>query len=131
MSGDVRSKKSTIDELMSKLRQERDELRLQMHLASMEARDEYDRLSEKYDQMTDHFAPVQDVVEETASNVYSAFGLLGRRTLFRIQPTQKNHERKVVRGSAFRSSGSVRGKGGLWSVQVNGSREIMASASST
>ncbi len=68
--------KSTIDELMSKLRQERDELRLQMHLASMEARDEYDRLSEKYDQMTDHFAPVQDVVEETASNVYSAFGLL-------------------------------------------------------
>ncbi len=67
--------KSSLDKLVSELKQQRDELRLQMHLASMEARDEYERLSGKYDELSDQYEPVSDAVEETAENLLSALSL--------------------------------------------------------
>ena len=67
--------KSSLEELISKLKQERDELNLQMHLASMDAKDEYDRLSGKIDELSDQYEPVRDALEETAGNIWSALGL--------------------------------------------------------
>ncbi len=68
--------KSTLDSLVDMLKQERDELRLKMHLAEMDARDEYDRLSGKVDQLSDQFEPVRNALDETGKGVYSALGLL-------------------------------------------------------
>ena len=70
-------KKTTLEEVISKLKQERDELKLQMHLASMDAKDEYERISEKIDQLTDQFEPVSDAFEETAGKIWSALELAG------------------------------------------------------
>ncbi len=67
--------KSSLDKMVSELKQQRDELRLQMHLASMEARDEYERLSGKYDELSDQYEPVSNAVEETAENLLSALSL--------------------------------------------------------
>ena len=67
--------KSTLESLISKLKQEKDELKLQMHLASMDAKNEYDRLSGKCDELNDQFEPVKDAIEETTGNVFSALGL--------------------------------------------------------
>ncbi len=67
--------KSTLENLVSELKQQRDELKLQMHLASMEARDEYDRLSDKCDELSDQCEPVTSAVEETAENLVSALSL--------------------------------------------------------
>lgn len=66
---------STLDRLVSELKQQRDELRLQMHLASMEARDEYERLSEKCDELSEQYEPVSSAFEETAENLLSALSL--------------------------------------------------------
>ena len=67
--------KSSLDKLVSELKQQRDELRLQMHLANMEARDEYERLSGKYDELSEQYEPVSNAVEETAGNLLSALSL--------------------------------------------------------
>ena len=67
---------TALQEAINKLKQERDELKLQMHLASMEARDEYDRLSDKCDKLSDEYAPLQNAVEETAENVWTALGMV-------------------------------------------------------
>ena len=67
--------KSSLDKLVSELKQQRDELKLQMHLASMEARDEYDRLSGKFDELSDYYEPVSKAVEDTAENMLSALSL--------------------------------------------------------
>ena len=67
---------SHLDDLITKLKQERDELKLQMHLASMEAKDEYERVSGKVDELTVHYEPLKDVVEDTAQNVFTAFGMV-------------------------------------------------------
>lgn len=67
--------KSSLEDLIGKLKQERDELKLQMHLASMDARDEYDRISGKIEELSDQYEPVRDALEETAGNIWSALGL--------------------------------------------------------
>lgn len=61
---------------ISKLKQERDELKVQMHLASMEAKDEYERVSGKLDELCGQYEPVKDAVEETAGNLLAAFGMV-------------------------------------------------------
>jgi chromosome segregation ATPase len=68
--------KSSLDDLVSKLKQERDELRLQMHLAGMEAKEEYERISGKVDDLSDQYDPVKDAVEESASNLLTALGMV-------------------------------------------------------
>lgn len=67
--------RSTLSEMIGKLKQERDELQLKMHLASMDAKDEYNRISEKVDQLTAQYEPLTDAAQETADNVFSALGL--------------------------------------------------------
>lgn len=68
--------KSSLDDVVSKLKQERDELKLQMHLASMEAKDEYERISGQVDELSGQYEPVKDAVEETAGNVFAALGMV-------------------------------------------------------
>ena len=65
----------SLEALMSKLRQERDELKLKMHLAEMEGKEEYERLSGKVDELTEQYAPVKKAVSESAENVVAALSL--------------------------------------------------------
>ena len=69
-------KSTNLDDLIANLKQERDELKLQMHLASMDAKDEYERVSGKVDELADQYEPVKDAVEETAENVFTALGMV-------------------------------------------------------
>jgi len=82
-------KRNALDDVISKLKQERDELKLKMHLASMDAKVEYDRLSRKCDELTDQYEPVKEVVEETAENVLSALGLVADELKIGFQRVRK------------------------------------------
>ena len=85
---------TALKDTISKLKQERDELKLQMHLASMEAKDEYNRLSDKCDQLSDEYAPLQDAVEETAENVWTALGMVADELKLGFQRVRKAVEEK-------------------------------------
>lgn len=63
---------SDFDDLIDDLKQKRDELKLQMHLASKEARDEWNELEEKMD---DFRAKAQ--LGDTGEGVGKALGQLG------------------------------------------------------
>ncbi|MDG1895284.1 MAG: hypothetical protein P8J37_10275 [Fuerstiella sp.] len=65
----------TLDSLMSHLRMERDELKLKVHLAELDAKDEYARLSEKFDELTVQYDPIKNAVAESAENVVAALRL--------------------------------------------------------
>ena len=67
-------------ELIAELKQKRDELRVQMNLASRELKDEWSELEEKMDEFTDkakRFADDADV-KETGSGIADAVGQLGK-----------------------------------------------------
>lgn len=67
--------KSLLSELVSSLKQQRDELQVQMHLAQAEVKDEYNRLAVKVDELTKQYEPVKNAVGETAGNVFAALKL--------------------------------------------------------
>ena len=61
-----------LDELINDLQQLRDELRLQIHLGSKEAQDEFDKLEFKWEQMMKERQPLANVISDTAKNVETA-----------------------------------------------------------
>lgn len=67
---------SKINRLISSLKQQRDELKLQMHLASAEVKDEWKGLEEKFQQMTSNYEPVKHAVGETAGDVWESLKLV-------------------------------------------------------
>lgn len=81
---------SSLEALIQRLKQERDELRLQMHLASMDAQDEYQRISGKVDELTSQVEPVREAVEETGKNLYAALGLLADELQVGFQRVRKS-----------------------------------------
>lgn len=60
------------DELIQHLKQERDELKLKLHLASKELKDEWEELEGKWDKFSS-----QAGLSKTAAGVESALELLG------------------------------------------------------
>lgn len=81
--------KSSLDKLVSEVKQQRDELKLQMHLASMEAKDEYKRLSGKCDELSKQYEPLSDAVEETAENLLAALSLAAGELKYGFQRVRK------------------------------------------
>ena len=63
--------------LKEDLRQTRDELRVQMHLAKAEARDDWDNLEHKWDEFQQKLDKVEDVTEDSAKDVGGALSALG------------------------------------------------------
>ena len=64
-------------------------MKLQVHLAGMEAKDEYERLSGKCDQLTDQYEPLKGAVEETADNVWTALGMVADELKVGFQRVRK------------------------------------------
>ena len=64
------------NEHVDTVRKERDELKLQIYLANLNSKDEYDYLSKKHDQLADEYQPVTEAIEKTADDVTSALGIV-------------------------------------------------------
>ena len=73
--------KNRVEETISALKQQRDELALQIHLANMEAKEEFEQAKDKLDKMTEDFQPLKGAVEESAGNVLSSLQLVGEEVL--------------------------------------------------
>ena len=63
-------------QVMDKLRQERDELRLQMRLGKAEFKDEWEALERKWEHLEAKMADVKDEAREASREVGAAFGIL-------------------------------------------------------
>jgi hypothetical protein len=68
--------KDLLTNLISSLKQQRDELALKAHLGSMESKEELDKLSTKFDQLTSDFEPAKEAVEESAGDVWESMKLV-------------------------------------------------------
>lgn len=67
--------RGALESLISTLKQERDALKLKVHLAEMEAKDEFERLSGKIDELSTQYDPVKQAVSESADSVIAALSL--------------------------------------------------------
>ena len=69
-----------IDDILAELKQKRDELRVQMHLASKEIREEWDELEEKMQELSGKAKQFADdaKLQETGEGLGDAMQKLGR-----------------------------------------------------
>lgn len=68
--------KSTLDELISTLKQQRDEINLKIHLAGDEAKQEWKTLRDRLDKLTADYEPVKKAAGESAGNVAASLKLV-------------------------------------------------------
>ena len=64
-------------ELIRGLKHERDELKLQAHLATMEAREELSKLGDKLDELEHKYEPLKDAVQSSAGDVFDSLKMVG------------------------------------------------------
>ena len=69
--------KNAIERLAEELRRQRDELRVKIHLAEADARDEWDELERKWEQMKPKFEAAKSEAKKVSQNVASALELAG------------------------------------------------------
>lgn len=69
--------KSMVENLIDDLKHQRDELRLKLHLGGQELRDEWEKLDDRFAELSRRYQPVKEAVEESADDVWEALQLLG------------------------------------------------------
>lgn len=65
------------EEMISALKQQRDQLALRIHLAGTEAKEEWSRLDERLNQLVHRVAPLRQAGGETAEDVWESLKLVG------------------------------------------------------
>lgn len=68
--------KSSLDELIATLKQQRDELALKIHLGASEFKQEWDEATEKLDDLTRKHDPVKHAVSESTQDVIASLKLV-------------------------------------------------------
>lgn len=66
------SHEKPLAEIISMLKQQRDELKLKIHLAGAEAKQEWDQLEEKFRDVSSQYEPTRKATAEAAEKVGSA-----------------------------------------------------------
>ncbi len=67
-----------VAELIRGLKHERDELKLQMHLAKKEIQDELSQLDDKLDSLDRRYTPLKHAVGESSTEVWDSLKLVGQ-----------------------------------------------------
>jgi hypothetical protein len=83
-------RRKSLEQLISKLMQERDELALQMHLGKEELKDEWDAVQHKLDQLAHRFEPLNKAVAETSEDVWESLKLVGEEIKEGFQRIRKS-----------------------------------------
>lgn len=65
------------DKLVEKLRMERDEINLKMHLASMEAKEEFEQAEKKWDHVKTKASEIADDAVETSDEYITKAKIIG------------------------------------------------------
>jgi len=74
-------KKSTLEELISTLKQQKDELEVKMHLASEEGKAEWNKVTDKFQKFLDDSEPVKKAMGESTEQVAASLKLVGEELL--------------------------------------------------
>lgn len=80
--------RSALKELITTLRQQRDELRVRMHLAKADVRDEWNEVQRRLDKLADDFEPLKSAVGDSADDVVTGLKNVGeeiKQTFDRIR----------------------------------------------
>ncbi|QDU40051.1 hypothetical protein Mal4_44050 [Maioricimonas rarisocia] len=68
---------SAMRELMSTIRQQRDDLAVRIHLGSAEVKEEWKLLNDRLQELMDQYEPLRNATTESATGVWESLKLVG------------------------------------------------------
>jgi hypothetical protein len=68
--------KDNLEEFLDYLKQQRDELRVQMHLAKLEAQEEWKEAEEKWDELKPKLDAIREETIESSRNIFASLSLI-------------------------------------------------------
>ena len=66
-----------LENLTDKIKHQRDELQVRMHLAGMDAKEEWEKAEEKWDEFKHKAAEIKDDTQETTEELVNATKIIG------------------------------------------------------
>lgn len=69
-------RREQLKELLTKLEQQRDEIRVKMHLAKAEARDEWNDLEQKFERLKGRLGVMGEEADDAMEDINAAAGML-------------------------------------------------------
>jgi uncharacterized coiled-coil DUF342 family protein len=84
------SERERLADLISSLKQQRDELALKIHLGKKEAKDEWERVTARLDKLNKDYEPLRNAVGETAGGVFDALKSVAREVQEGFQRIRKS-----------------------------------------
>ncbi|MFG0266624.1 MAG: hypothetical protein ACF8AM_15980 [Rhodopirellula sp. JB055] len=84
------SARRLISNVIGDLKEERDELALQVHLGKEEAKAELERLDKKLEELSQKYQPLKNAVEESSDDVWAAFELVAEEIKNGFQRIRKS-----------------------------------------
>lgn len=82
--------RTRLEDTIGALKQQCDELALQIHLGKAEAKEEFEIAKAKLDKMTEDYQPVKGAVEESANNVLASLQIVGEEVLNSFERIRKS-----------------------------------------
>tara|TARA_R110002095_G_scaffold177434_3_gene154755 strand:+ start:1204 stop:1464 length:261 start_codon:yes stop_codon:yes gene_type:complete len=82
--------RNRMDELIGALEQQRDELALKIHLGKQEAKDEWNKVTDKLNKLKDDYKPVKDAVKDSAGGVVDSLFNVGKEIQEGFQRIRKS-----------------------------------------
>lgn len=82
--------RNRLDELIGALEQQRDELALKIHLGKQEAKDEWEKVTDRLDKLKDDYKPVKDAMKESAGGVFDSLLNVGKEIQEGFQRIRKS-----------------------------------------
>jgi hypothetical protein len=73
----IEQMKDRSEKMLKELKMERDDLKVKLHLLSMDAKEEWNELENKYEKFKAKASEVADVAEDSAGDVVEALKLVG------------------------------------------------------
>jgi predicted nucleic acid-binding Zn-ribbon protein len=73
--------KSMLQDLIDSIKQQRDEIALQIHLGKSEAKEEWSKMEDELHNLAKKYEPMKDVISDTSSEVVDGLKLVAEEIL--------------------------------------------------
>ena len=87
-------KQTTFERIVEELTEKRDELRLQMHLGTMEAKEQLSKLEDKYYEFRDKYGPSRESINEATEETWETIKNVGNELRNGFERIRKSFDSK-------------------------------------
>lgn len=95
MSADpnANDKQTTFEKILEEIKEQRDALRLQMHLGTMEAKEQLGKLEDRYYEFRDKYGPSRESINEATEETWETVKAVGNELKSGFERIRKSFEK--------------------------------------